>query len=288
VFVYAAGPTKNLAAFFAELFDEVEGALPACLIEEVQEDVAHEAETLADGLFVDLVGGGFEGPVDEHGAAYDVFARDKAPETAVEAFGAVVAHGKDLAWGDDEIFALDVAGQFVGPGRGDAVVGTGRNGGKVIAVGVEGVLRISVVYGLAGLRLILRDSVEVDDAVAEMDVVAGDADGAFDEEEVRGLGVRLEEDDNVAAADVAVVDERGPLRGRSEGDAVYQNVVANEQRLLHGGGGDLEVLEDEGHDEEADREHSADGGEGLEWRLGLVLLFGVRDVWYGFRRIGQN
>ena len=44
---------------------------------------------------VDLVGGGLEGPVDEHGAADDVFARDKAPEAAVEDFGAVVAHGED-------------------------------------------------------------------------------------------------------------------------------------------------------------------------------------------------
>jgi hypothetical protein len=69
--------------------------------------------------------------------------------------------------------------------------------------------------------------------------------------------------------DVAVVDEGRPGGGRRERDAIDQDVVADEQRLLHGGGGDLEVLEDEGHDEEADGEHGADGGERLE-RVGLV------------------
>ncbi len=38
----------------------------------------------------------------------------------------------------------------------------------------------------------------------------------------------------------------------------------------HGGGGDFEVLEDEGHDEEADGEDAADGGEGLERCLGAL------------------
>ena len=43
------------------------------------------------------------------------------------------------------------------------------------------------------------------------------------------------------------MDEGRPAGGRGEGDAVDEDVVADEQRLLHGAGGDLEVLEDEGH-----------------------------------------
>ncbi len=39
-------------------------------------------------------------------------------------------------------------------------------------------------------------------------------------------------------------------RGRGEGGAVDQDVVADQQRLLHGARGDLEVLEDEGLGEE--------------------------------------
>ena len=62
--------------------------------------------------------------------------------------------------------------------------GAGRDGGEVVAVGVEVVLWVAVVGGHPGLRLVLGDSVEVDDAVAEVDAVAGDADGALDEEEV--------------------------------------------------------------------------------------------------------
>ncbi len=149
-------------------------------------------------------------------------------------------------------------------------------------------LGVAVVGGHAGLGLVLGDAVEVDDAVAEVDAVAGDADGALDEEEVGRFGLGLEEDDDVAALDVAVVDEGRPVGGRGEGDAVDQDVVADEQRLLHGGGGDLEVLEDEGHDEEADGEDGADGGEGFQRGFGLLLLgdFGIGG--FGCDGIGQD
>ena len=100
-------------------------------------------------------------------------------------------------------------------------------------------------------------------------LVAGNTDAAFDQIEVGGFGVGLEEDDDVAAANIAIVDEGRPERWRRERDAVHQDVVADEQRLLHGRGGNLEVLEDEGHDEEADGEHGADGGERLD-EVGLV------------------
>jgi hypothetical protein len=51
------------------------------------------------------------------------------------------------------------------------------------------VLGIAIEGGLACLRFILRNAVEVDDAVAQMDVVAGDSDGALDQEEVGSLGI---------------------------------------------------------------------------------------------------
>src|SRR5258708_31687377 len=151
----------------------MERSLPACLVEEVEEDVAHEADALADALLVDLVGGGFKGPVDEHGAAYDVFARDEAPETAVEAFGAVVAHGEDLAGRHDEVAVGDVVGEFVGPACGDLIVGAGGDGGKVGAIGVEGVVGVVVGGGHAGVGLVLWAGVWVDAAVAEAEAVAG-------------------------------------------------------------------------------------------------------------------
>src|SRR5437762_7188033 len=183
----------------------MEGALPARLVEDVDEDVTDESDAFADVLLVDLVGGGFKGPVNEHGTTDNIFAGDEAPEAAVEAFGAVVAHGEDFAGRNDEVAVDDVVGEIVTPACGDLIVGAGRHGGKVVAVGMEGVLGIVVGGGHAGLKLILRYAVEVDDTVAEMDAIAGNADGAFDEEQVGLAG--FEEDNNVAAADVAIEGE---------------------------------------------------------------------------------
>ena len=74
---------------------------------------------------------GLEGPVDEHGAADDVFAGDESPEAAVEGLGAVVAHGEDEAGGDDQVAADDVVGEIDHPAGGDVgVVGIGRDAGK--------------------------------------------------------------------------------------------------------------------------------------------------------------
>jgi hypothetical protein len=268
------------------LFDEMEGALPACLVEDVDENVAHEAEAIADALLVDLVGGGLERPVDEEGSAYDVFARDEAPVAAIEAFGAVVAHGEDLAGRDDEIAVLNVAGEFVSPAGGDVAIVVGGDGGKVVAVGIEGVLGIVVVDGHTSVGLVLCDAVEVNDAVAEMNSVAGDADGALDEEEIRLAG--LEKNDDIAALDIAIEGEGRPLGGRGEGDAVDEDVVADEESLDHRGRGDLEVLEDEGHDEETDGEDGADGGERLEWSFGLFLLNDVGGGGFGCDGFGQD
>ena len=249
--------------------------------------MAHEAEPLANTLLVDLVGGSFEGPIDEHGAADDILAGNESPEPAVKALGAVVSHGEDFALGDDEVAVDDVVGEIVGPARGDLIVGAGRNGGKVVSIGVEGVLLVAVIGGHTGVGLILSDSVEVDDAVAKTDMVAGNADGALDEEEVGFTG--FEEDDDVAAADVAIEGEGGPFGGWGKGDAVDKDVIADEKRLHHRGRGDLEVLEDEGHDKESDGEDGADRREGFEWGLGAVLLLGgfqiVRFSGYG---VGQD
>ncbi len=122
----------------------MERALPTCLVEDVKENVAHEADALAYALLVDLIGRRLERPVDEEGAAYDVLAWDEAPVATIEALGAVVAHGEDLAWGDDEVAIDDVAGKLVGPTGGDISVVVRWNGGEVVAVWIEGVLGIAV------------------------------------------------------------------------------------------------------------------------------------------------
>ncbi len=49
-------------------------------------------------------------------------------------------------------------------------------------------LWVAIVCGHRGVWLVLRDAVEVDDAVAQMDVIAGEADGPLDQEEVGWSG----------------------------------------------------------------------------------------------------
>jgi len=111
-------------------------------------------------------------------------------------------------------------------------------------------------------------------------VVAGDADAALDQDEVRGFRVGLEEDDDVAAVDWTVVHEGRPFSGWREGGAVDDDVVADKKRVLHGGRGDLEVLEDEALHEEEHDDDGADGGQGFERGLG--------DFGPGLRRCGQS
>src|SRR6202012_1187952 len=136
----------------------MEGTLPACLVEDMDENVAHEAQPLANALLVNLIGGSFKGPVDEHGTANDVLARHKAPESSIEALGPIVAHGEHLAGRNDEVAIDDVIGKLIGPACRYLIVGARRNSGKVVTIGVERVLGIFIFGRHTGVRLILRDA----------------------------------------------------------------------------------------------------------------------------------
>ena len=220
--------------------------------------VADEADSFAGALFVDLIRRGLERPVYEQGPTDDVLSRHESPIAAVEDDGAIVAHGEVFSRRHDEVFALNICGEADAPTRGNVAAFWRRYCGEVVAI------RVVVAVGwFPGLRLILFLSIEEDDAVAQVDAVSGDTYDALDEVKI-GLA-RLEEHDDVAALDVAVVNQRHPVGRRSEGDAVDQDVIADEQGLLHGRRRNLEVLEDECQDEKADDQYAADGGESLEW-----------------------
>ena len=57
---------------------------------------------------------------------------------------------------------------------------------------LESVLGVVIVYRHSGVRLVLCDSVKVDNSVAKVKVIAGEADGAFTRKRsgVSGLGLR--------------------------------------------------------------------------------------------------
>ena len=126
------------------------------------------------------------------------------------------------------------------------------------------------------VRLRLFLTVDVDDSVVKVDMIAWDSDQALHQIRLwacrRVDGARLDEYDDVAAPGLAIVNERHPFGGRRQGDAVDHEVVADQQRLLHGAGGDDEVLREKSEDEESDDQDGADAGRGLEGSLFVFSL----------------
>ena len=94
---------------------QVQSAAPASLVEEVNDDMEDKADAIADRGLIDLILRRYEGPVDEERTAHDVLAGDKAPVAAVEADRAVISHGEVVAWGDNEVVTLNMAGQVNSP-----------------------------------------------------------------------------------------------------------------------------------------------------------------------------
>ena len=121
-------------------------------------------------------------------------------------------------------------------------------------------------------------------AVIQVDVVAGNADQALDQEEVLRLAIRvklrlgrrLDEHDHVVALRFAVVNQRHPLCGRRKGNAVDYKVVAHQKRLLHGPRRNNKILRDKRENEQSHNQHRADAGDRLERRfLHLFFVYGI-------------
>jgi hypothetical protein len=90
----------------------MEGSAPAGLVEEVKDYVGIELELVSHSVFLILIVGFDERPVDKEWTAYDVGSGYKAPVAAIEADGAVIAHGEVTARGNHQILSLDVVGKF--------------------------------------------------------------------------------------------------------------------------------------------------------------------------------
>src|ERR1700722_15184151 len=144
----------------------------------------------------------------------------------------------------------------------------GATGLRVWRLGRKLVEKLSMVFWRngVGIGLCLRHPIQDHDAVAQMDMVAGQTDEALDENGVlrlaisihlieAGLEDRLVEDDNVTAPGLTVMNKGHPLCGRSQIDAVNNQMIANEQRIFHRSGWDDEVLRDEGEDEQPNHQH---------------------------------
>src|SRR5271155_994516 len=95
---------------------QVEGSTPARLVEKVKNDVSDEANTIGDPCLLVLVFRSDKRPIDEERAAHNVGAGNESPITAVQADGAIIAHGEVLARRHDQVAILNVIGQRQGPG----------------------------------------------------------------------------------------------------------------------------------------------------------------------------
>src|SRR5438093_1878991 len=196
-------------------------------------------------------------PVDEEGLPPDLVALDEAPVTAVLRVVAVVAH--------DE----------VGVGRhcrGLAAV-------RVPAIGLPSARRAGI--GVLGVRLLKGPAVDEDLVATDLHSLGRGRDDPFDE--VALLVLRVLEHDDVAASRIAnrghaPVDER-ELWAVEE--LVDQDVVADEERVHHGAGGDGEGLHDERTDDERQQDRDRDrlgvlADDGLPARLRHDYLRGER------------
>ena len=139
---------------------------------------------------------------------------------------------------------------------------------------------------MPGLRLVLPLSVQIDIALVQVQMIARDSDDTLDQEHIRIAG--LEEDDDVPAVHGAIAHKGRPAGGRSEIGAVDQYVIAYEKCVLHRAGGNDEVLEDEGKDEEACHNNGAIRRQGFERSLAPGIAGGsVCRCCGGVRRLGH-
>src|ERR1700678_969880 len=104
--IAAALPKSSAATYGAASVHHVEHARPASLVEEVNDDVEQPADTIGDGLAFVFIARRDERPVDEHWAADNVFKGNEAPETAIEADVAIIAHSPYAVRRHDDVAVL--------------------------------------------------------------------------------------------------------------------------------------------------------------------------------------
>ena len=122
------------------------------------------------------------------------------------------------------------------------------------------------------IGLVQSLAVAIDDPVAQMNVIAGNPDNAFYDIQARCF--RRQEHHDVAKVDVAVGKQRAnPVALGSKLNAIDEDMVTDQQRVLHGTGGDFERLYHECDDEQACDQDGTERGQKLDGGL-LRPFFG--------------
>src|ERR1700749_1684992 len=112
---------------------------------------------------------------------------------AVHAICAVISHNKIMTGRNDQVLTLNVLPELYRPIGSNPRLSRGIHCREVVNVRI-----IVRTCGLGCLRLVLSYTVEIDDTVTKMDVVAGNPDDAFNQKDVTAIAFfdRLVEDDD--------------------------------------------------------------------------------------------
>src|SRR5579862_3758427 len=161
-------PTSSAAKYGAASVHHVEHAGPARLVKEVNDDINQPAQAVSDCLALIFVSRRNERPVDEHGAANDVFEGHKAPIAAVQAHVAVVPHRKDAVRRNHQIAVLDEGGKLGAPLRCDVLEVADGSVGEVVAI-------VQVVAFTDDVRLIQPLAVAIHRAILEVNAISGES-----------------------------------------------------------------------------------------------------------------
>src|ERR1019366_416946 len=267
---------------------QLEGSRPAGFVKEVNDDVGQKSQPVTRAAHLVLVRRSDERPVHEHRAADHVLPRNEAPITAVVAHVAVVTHGKVTIWRHDDVSALQMRRQFLRPFFVSHPVHVRRWHRREIVT-----VRVVISEFVLGVLLLELLAIAVDDAIAQVDAISRHAHDPFHHEQA--LFLRRQEHNNVVAADIAIREQRPHPKCRlGELLPVHEYVVADEQRVLHGTGGNLKRLEHERDDEQSGDQHSRQGSQKFHRRFARFFFhchfffFFFRHVWYPFQKISSH
>src|SRR5579864_114209 len=152
-------------------------------------------QALADMAGLPDAVGCVDGHKDEPGRGDDVLARHKTPVSAVIRITTIVAHDEIIVGRHDE-FAIDhVPVEIRGPFGRESLEKAVAGGRKVLDGAAHGV------WIAKDVRLVQTLPVDVDDAFANVDGVAGDADDALDQ--ILRVSERRFEDDDLLTFRIA-------------------------------------------------------------------------------------
>ena len=207
--------------------------------------VGQELKPLTDFLLQILVGRGLERPINKHGTPNHVFLWDESPVPAVVTHIAVVAHAEITVGRNYEVITFDMLLHNQLPFRGDAVEIRGWYGGEIVAIGI-----VTIFCFVDDVRFIQFLAIAIDHAVAQVKAVSGNTHDPLDH--IQPWFCRRKKDYDISTSYFPIRKQRtSPMRSRRELHTVHKNVVTDQQCVLHGTGGNLEGLHDEGDNEQA-------------------------------------